>query len=229
MEATRRDDPCARPSLAAPAGANAAHSRSGRSSFFRGAPRVGDRFSLTLLWSQASPLASPIGPSSTWRTNGRRRTFFSAASRARASLSPSSSYRRFRFGEPLPPRLGAAAAAARRRNPHPGARHDRRADRRQPSAASPALRGAAIISDWLTPRLVHRRSAAESSLIGFALSLVIGVAVEIRRLVGGELLTSVLLGTYHRPTRQRLIVMFLDHRPLDAPRRGDGRPARSTT
>jgi adenylate cyclase len=33
---------------------------------------------------------------------------------------------------------------------------------------------------------------------------------ETRRLIGGELLTSVLLGTYHRPARRRLIVMFLD-------------------
>ena len=33
---------------------------------------------------------------------------------------------------------------------------------------------------------------------------------EIQRLIGGALLTSVLLGTYHRPSRQRLIVMFLD-------------------
>jgi class 3 adenylate cyclase len=57
---------------------------------------------------------------------------------------------------------------------------------------------------WLTvnlPRIV---------LISFGLSLVIGVVVETRRLIGGELLTSVLLGTYHRPTRRRLIVMFLD-------------------
>ena len=57
---------------------------------------------------------------------------------------------------------------------------------------------------WLTvnlPRIV---------LIGFGLSLVIGVFVETQRLIGDELLTSVLLGTYHRPTRRRLIVMFLD-------------------
>ena len=46
--------------------------------------------------------------------------------------------------------------------------------------------------------------------IGFVFSLVIGVAVETQRLIGGELLTSVLLGTYHRPRRQTMIVMFLD-------------------
>ena len=40
--------------------------------------------------------------------------------------------------------------------------------------------------------------------------MVVGVVVETGRLIGGELLTSVLLGTYHRPARQRLIVMFLD-------------------
>jgi class 3 adenylate cyclase len=46
--------------------------------------------------------------------------------------------------------------------------------------------------------------------MGFAGAIVVGVGVETARLIGGELLTSVLLGTYHRPTRQRLIVMFLD-------------------
>ena len=58
--------------------------------------------------------------------------------------------------------------------------------------------------DWLTvtlPRIV---------LFGFGMSLVVSVVVEIQRLIGGALLTSVLLGTYHRPSRQRLIVMFLD-------------------
>ncbi len=58
--------------------------------------------------------------------------------------------------------------------------------------------------EWLTvvlPRIV---------LLGFFFSLVVGVVVETRRLVGGALLTSVLLGTYHRPSRRRLIVMFLD-------------------
>jgi hypothetical protein len=57
---------------------------------------------------------------------------------------------------------------------------------------------------WLTielPRIVA---------IGFGLSLVIGVAVETHRLIGGPLLTSVVLGTYHRPTRRRMIVMFVD-------------------
>ena len=57
---------------------------------------------------------------------------------------------------------------------------------------------------WLTvtlPRVV---------LIGFGFSLVVGVVTETRRLVGGPLLASALLGTYHRPVRRELIVMFLD-------------------
>lgn len=57
---------------------------------------------------------------------------------------------------------------------------------------------------WLTttlPRIVA---------IGFAISLVVGVITETGRLIGGPLLTSVVLGTYHRPTREQLIVMFLD-------------------
>jgi class 3 adenylate cyclase len=44
----------------------------------------------------------------------------------------------------------------------------------------------------------------------FGFSLIIGAAVEIQQLIGGPLLTSALLGTYHRPTRRELIVMFLD-------------------
>jgi len=61
-----------------------------------------------------------------------------------------------------------------------------------------------LTRSWLTvtlPRIVA---------MGFASAMVVGVGVETARLIGGELLTSVLLGTYHRPTRQRLIVMFLD-------------------
>ena len=57
---------------------------------------------------------------------------------------------------------------------------------------------------WFTttlPRIV---------MIGLALSLIIGVITEIGRLIGGPILTSVLLGTYHRPAREQRIVMFLD-------------------
>ncbi len=44
----------------------------------------------------------------------------------------------------------------------------------------------------------------------FTPSATVSVASEIHRLTGGPLLVSILLGTYHRPTRRRLIVMFLD-------------------
>jgi len=58
--------------------------------------------------------------------------------------------------------------------------------------------------DWFTvtlPRIVA---------IGFAISLVFGSITELGRLVGGPVLTSVILGTYQRPVREDLIVMFLD-------------------
>ena len=58
--------------------------------------------------------------------------------------------------------------------------------------------------DWFTttlPRIV---------MIGFAVSLIFGAITETGRLIGGPLLTSVVLGTYHRPAREQLIVMFLD-------------------
>ena len=47
-------------------------------------------------------------------------------------------------------------------------------------------------------------------ILGFGLSLIIGMGVELERLIGAPLLASVLLGTYHRPSRQQRIVMFLD-------------------
>jgi len=68
-------------------------------------------------------------------------------------------------------------------------------------------------------QLVLYRSFAQSWLAlglplivgtSFAVSTIVGVMTEIQRLVGGPLLASVLLGAYHRPTRRRLIVMFLD-------------------
>jgi class 3 adenylate cyclase len=62
---------------------------------------------------------------------------------------------------------------------------------------------------WATPHWFTVELPRIVALM-FGLSLVIGAAVEIRRLVGGPMLTSALLGTYHRPTRRRLIVMFLD-------------------
>ena len=61
-----------------------------------------------------------------------------------------------------------------------------------------------LTSEWLTTSLPGIDS------IGFGFSLIIGVVAEARRLIGDELLTSVVLGIYHRPARKRLIVMFLD-------------------
>jgi class 3 adenylate cyclase len=58
--------------------------------------------------------------------------------------------------------------------------------------------------DWFTttlPRIVA---------IGFAISLVVSAITEFGRLIGGPMLTSVVLGTYHRPAREQRIVMFLD-------------------
>lgn len=46
--------------------------------------------------------------------------------------------------------------------------------------------------------------------IAFAVSLLVGAIFEFRRLVGGRVLGSFLLGTYHRPKREHRIVMFLD-------------------
>lgn len=46
--------------------------------------------------------------------------------------------------------------------------------------------------------------------LSFGLSIVIGVLMELERLIGGPMLMSALLGAYRRPARRRLIVMFLD-------------------
>ena len=46
--------------------------------------------------------------------------------------------------------------------------------------------------------------------VGLTISLLIGVVTETARLIGGPLLASIVLGTYHRPVREQLIVMFLD-------------------
>jgi adenylate cyclase len=46
--------------------------------------------------------------------------------------------------------------------------------------------------------------------VGLTISLLIGVITETARLIGGPLLASIVLGTYHRPVREELIVMFLD-------------------
>jgi class 3 adenylate cyclase len=46
--------------------------------------------------------------------------------------------------------------------------------------------------------------------ISFSVSLVAGGIFELQRLIGGRVLGSFLLGTYHRPRREQRIVMFLD-------------------
>ena len=58
--------------------------------------------------------------------------------------------------------------------------------------------------DWFTvtlPRIVA---------IGLTISFALGMAGEIGRLIGGPLFASIVLGTYHRPVREVLVVMFLD-------------------
>jgi hypothetical protein len=46
--------------------------------------------------------------------------------------------------------------------------------------------------------------------ISFSVSLAAGAIFEFRRLIGGRVLGSFLLGTYHRPRCEQRIVMFLD-------------------
>ena len=46
--------------------------------------------------------------------------------------------------------------------------------------------------------------------LGLTISLMVGIVTETVRLIGGPLLASIVLGTYHRPVREQLIVMFLD-------------------
>src|SRR5271157_5600080 len=95
--------------------------------------------------------------------------------------------------------------------------------RRLPLAADVILRTlvmtAALTIVGVSLQLVLYRNVAETWLTaglpkivatGFAFAIVAGVTTEIARLAGGELLASVLLGTYHRPARRRLIVMYLD-------------------
>jgi len=53
-----------------------------------------------------------------------------------------------------------------------------------------------VTVDWFTTNL------PTIVAIGFAISLIIGVTTETGRLIENSLLTSVLLGTYHRPVRE---------------------------
>jgi class 3 adenylate cyclase len=57
---------------------------------------------------------------------------------------------------------------------------------------------------WLADELPPIVGAA------FVVALLVGAIFEFRRLVGGRVLGSFLLGTYHRPKREQRIVMFLD-------------------
>ena len=73
----------------------------------------------------------------------------------------------------------------------------------------------ALYAALLLSRLAHRRVGYPTSCLGlsrsgWAFPLLLGMVTETGRLIGGPLLTSVVLGTYHRPVRQQLIVMFLD-------------------
>jgi class 3 adenylate cyclase len=47
-------------------------------------------------------------------------------------------------------------------------------------------------------------------VIGLVISVVVGTITETVRLIGGPMLASIALGTYHRPVREQRIVMFLD-------------------
>ena len=76
--------------------------------------------------------------------------------------------------------------------------------------------------DWLTAHWLTTNLPSIVAL-GFGISLVIGVTAEIQRLIGGALLTSVLLGTYHRPVPSAADRHVPRPRQFDPPRRGDGR------
>jgi adenylate cyclase len=46
--------------------------------------------------------------------------------------------------------------------------------------------------------------------LGLVISFVVGAFTEASRMIGAPMLASIALGTYHRPKREHLIVMFLD-------------------
>jgi len=62
---------------------------------------------------------------------------------------------------------------------------------------------------WLTPHW-FKVTLPRIVAVGLTISLIVGVVTETARLIGGPLLASIVLGTYHRPVREQLIVMFLD-------------------
>jgi class 3 adenylate cyclase len=66
------------------------------------------------------------------------------------------------------------------------------------------LYGSRIEAAWLVagfPRIVG---------IAFVISMLVGSAYELMRLVGGRVLLSVILGRYRRPTREERVLLFLD-------------------
>jgi hypothetical protein len=66
-------------------------------------------------------------------------------------------------------------------------------------------------------------------IIAFAISLVAGALFEFQRLIGGRVLDSFLLGTYHRPRREQRIAASsarLSSRPVRS--RGSRTPPRIT-
>jgi adenylate cyclase len=62
---------------------------------------------------------------------------------------------------------------------------------------------------WLTPRFFTTQ-VPWIIAIGLAISLIYGALSEAAHMIGGSMLASIALGTYRRPTRTQLIVMFLD-------------------
>jgi adenylate cyclase len=72
-----------------------------------------------------------------------------------------------------------------------------------------ALYAESLQLHWLT---VHwfKTSLPWIVVVGLTMSVMVGVVIETARLIGGPLLASIVLGTYQRPVREQLIVMFLD-------------------
>ncbi len=62
---------------------------------------------------------------------------------------------------------------------------------------------------WLRPQFFTRQ-VPWIVAIGLAIALIFGALTEVARMIGAPMLASIALGTYRRPTRAQLIVMFLD-------------------
>src|SRR5258708_9173212 len=69
-------------------------------------------------------------------------------------------------------------------------------------ALQAAVYGHRTAASWpVFPRIVG---------VAFVLSVVIGAAFELTRLVGSRVLLNVILGRYRRPTREQRVLLFLD-------------------